>query len=154
KAGANPKTASYDDIGNLSSKSDLAVGGTGIYTYPTPGAGSVRPHAVSSISGTVNGTVNPEYKYDADGNLTCIYTGVSCSGQGTIFESNTWTSYDMSLKVTQGTSSVKFTYDSEHARVLQHFVNGSTTADTTYLNDPVTGTMSEMLVSGGTTTWH
>jgi hypothetical protein len=32
-----------------------------------------------TISGTVNGSQNPGYRYDADGNLTCEYTGPNCS---------------------------------------------------------------------------
>lgn len=53
----------YDAIGNLS------VNAGKLYTYPPSGAGSVRPHAVSSITGTVGGVVDPVFTYDDNGNL-------------------------------------------------------------------------------------
>ena len=39
-------------------------------TYSYSSTGSSLPHAVSSISGTVNGVVNSSYSYDANGNMT------------------------------------------------------------------------------------
>jgi len=36
---------------------------------------------VSSIAGTVNGIQGPNYRYDADGNLICVYTGATCVGE-------------------------------------------------------------------------
>jgi hypothetical protein len=48
------KTVGYDALGDITSKSDV-----GTYTYPT--AGNPLPHAVSSITGTVNGVTNPTY---------------------------------------------------------------------------------------------
>ena len=32
--------------------------------------GQPRPHAVTSITGTFNGIVNPSFSYDANGNMT------------------------------------------------------------------------------------
>lgn len=55
---------SYDAAGNLTAKT-----GVGVYTYPSPGANSVRPHAVSGIAGSVMGLTNPNFSYDANGNL-------------------------------------------------------------------------------------
>jgi hypothetical protein len=77
------KSAAYDDIGNIALKSDLADtnGGTGAYTYANPT--HPLPHAVQSILGTVNGVADPNYKYDADGNLTCEYTGANRAGGAT-----------------------------------------------------------------------
>ncbi|MFX1678909.1 Ig-like domain-containing protein [Mitsuaria sp. CC2] len=54
----------YDEIGSLSSKSNV-----GTYSYPASGAGSVRPHSVTSIAGTVAGIQNPTFSYDDNGNL-------------------------------------------------------------------------------------
>lgn len=54
----------YDALGNITSKSDV-----GAYIYNASGINSVRPHAVSQITGTVNGIVNPAFSYDANGNL-------------------------------------------------------------------------------------
>ena len=42
----------------------------GVGTYVYPPAGQPRPHAVTSITGTVNGVTNPSFSYDANGNMT------------------------------------------------------------------------------------
>ena len=128
--GTGTKTVAYNDIGNITSKSDV-----GTYSYPTPG--SARPHAISSITGTVNGVVNPSYTYDANGNMT--------AGAG---RTVTWTSFNMVDTITQGSSSFAFTYDSEHSRIKQ-VAPGLTTM---YLN--ALGAMSEKAVGSSTTTWH
>jgi hypothetical protein len=49
--------------GNITSQA-----GVGTYTYPAPG--HARPHAVTSITGTFNGIVNPTFTYDSNGNMT------------------------------------------------------------------------------------
>ncbi|MBN8487531.1 MAG: RHS repeat-associated core domain-containing protein, partial [Burkholderiales bacterium] len=41
----------------------------GSYTYPASGAGALRPHALSAITGTVNAITNPSFSYDDNGNL-------------------------------------------------------------------------------------
>lgn len=48
----------YNPIGNLISTTML-----GMYTYPTSGPTSVRPHAVTVAGGNL-------YQYDANGNMT------------------------------------------------------------------------------------
>lgn len=58
------RSYAYDDIGNLRSKDGL-----GTLNYPMSGAGSVRPHALSSVTGTVAGQTDPSFQYDANGNL-------------------------------------------------------------------------------------
>src|SRR5207244_1472015 len=68
----------YDALGNMIYKSDV-----GTYAYPP--SGSVRPHAVSSVSGPVNAT----YSYDANGNLL--------SGAGRTF---TYTGFNMPVTIT------------------------------------------------------
>ncbi|MBC7260588.1 MAG: RHS repeat protein, partial [Chloroflexi bacterium] len=55
-------TYAYNAIGNLTSKTENGV--TWSYTYPNSGPGSVRPHAVSSLS---NGW---SYQYNANGSMT------------------------------------------------------------------------------------
>src|SRR5665213_82063 len=97
------KTVGYDAIGDISPKT-----GVGTYSYPTSGSSSVRPHAVSSIAGTVNGVVNPTFTYDANGNMT--------AGLGRTI---TPTSYNMAASVVQGSTSICLSYDSEHNRILQ-----------------------------------
>jgi hypothetical protein len=71
----NCKTVGYDaaGIGNITLKSDA-----GSYSYPAPG--SARPHAVASVTGSVDGITNPLYAYDANGNMTCMSTGAGCTG--------------------------------------------------------------------------
>jgi RHS repeat-associated protein len=79
------KTYTYDEIGNLLSKT-----GVGNYSYPVSGAGSLRPHAVTSISGSVASQSNPTFGYDANGNLM--------SGANRTI---TWTSFDMPASITR-----------------------------------------------------
>ena len=138
--GITSKTVGYDALGDITAKSDV-----GTYSYPT--AGSARPHAVSSITGTVNGVTNPSYTYDANGNLT--------AGAG---RTVTPTSFNMVASVVQGTTALCFTYGDGHDRVEMDTRTSSCTGTlsntTTYLNDPVSGAMSEKVVSGTTTTWH
>ena len=141
------KSVGYDDIGNISSKSDV-----GTYSYPGSGPGSTRPHAVRSISGSVYGLTTAKFKYDDNGNLLCINGGGACSPAG--YESVTYWSFNMANVITQGTDTDTLTYDSEHSRIVQVLANGSTSTTTTYLNDPVNGAMSEKVVSGSTTTWN
>ena len=121
----------------------------GTYSYPASGSSSVRPHAVSSITGTVNGVVNPTYTYDANGNMI--------AGDGRTI---TPTSFNMTASIVQGSTSLCLTYDSEHARIIQVQTTatcaspGSGAITTTYLNDAMSGAMSEKYLTGGTTTWR
>ena len=117
-AGATNATLgfTYDALGNLTYKSDV-----GSYSYPASGPGSVRPHAVAALTGTVNGVSNPSYSYDANGNLT--------SGAGRSF---TWTSFDLPSRISQGATQLDFTYGPEHQRLRQV----SPTATTVYLSAP------------------
>ena len=52
------RTFVYDDAGNMTNNSGL-----GAYTYPTQGAGAVRPHAVTAAGSN-------SYVYNANGNMT------------------------------------------------------------------------------------
>jgi RHS repeat-associated protein len=141
------KAVAYDSagLGNITGKSDV-----GAYSYPT--AGSARPHAVSSITGTVDGLTNPIYAYDANGNLTCESTGSGCTG--TIGRQVSVTAFNMADTITQGTTTVAFTYDDQHQRIQQSATVSGTTTTTTYLNDAVSGAASEEVVVGtGAPTW-
>jgi RHS repeat-associated protein len=126
------KTLAYDALGDITMKSDV-----GTYSYPA--AGQMRPHAVSSISGTVNGASNPTFAYDNNGNM------LSGANRGV-----TYWSFNMANQITQGTTTIAFTYDTEHARITQVGPAGTTT----YLNDPASGAMAEQVVNGSTTNWH
>jgi len=93
----------YDDIGNLISKTGV---GSGNYVYP--GAGQQRPHAVKEIPGIGS------FHYDVNGNLE--------DGAGRTI---TWNSFDMPVTITRGTDSSTFYYGPDHQRVKQ--VRGNTT---------------------------
>lgn len=136
-AGGSTKTFSYDAIGNITSKSDV-----GTYSYAASGAGSVRPHAVASITGTVhngvNAIANPNYVYDANGSLI--------SGGG---RNLTYTASDLPATVTAGSVSLSFSYDDERKRIKQIAPEGTTL----YLNTG--GLMVEKFVSAeGGESWR
>ena len=107
-AGGALQSFAYDAVGNLTSKTGV---GTGPYIYPGQGTGSVRPHAVQSITG-VSGT----FAYDANGNMLSSPYG----------RTQTWTSFDMPLVLGQGASSSQFLYGPEHQRVKQVRSDGTT----------------------------
>jgi RHS repeat-associated protein len=153
-SGTPSKHYAYDNLGNITQKSDLAGStGSGTYTYPPSGASSVLPHAVTSIAGSVNGAISPNFSYDANGNLTCEYTGSGCTGSAVV-ASDTYTPFNKLQQITLAVGLARFTYDSEHSRITQHVETGTTTSDTTYLNDPATGAMSEKTSFGAITTWN
>lgn len=117
----------YDPIGNLKTRTEAGV--TLTYTYPASGATSVRPHAVSSIAGTVNNVANPGYTYDAAGNM------VSATGRGDLL----WASFDKLSRVTRiigaNTSQLDYTYDADHDRVKEVYnLAGVFKRSTVYLN--------------------
>ena len=131
--GASAKTTDYDSIGNITSKSDV-----GTYAYPT--TGSPLPHAVSSITGTVNGVVNPSFTYDLNGNQT--------AGAGRTL---TWTSFNLPKTITQGASTLTFTLDPEHRRIKQV----APTETTIYLDGPGSGLhVEKVLGTGGSVKWN
>lgn len=144
RAGAMAQSATYDDLGNITSKSDV-----GAYTY-----GGSHPHAVMQITGSVLGNTNPKYTYDADGNLTCVFVGGICGADTSIRETTQWTAANRVRQIKQATFALGFDYDSEHQRLVQHEADGSTLIDTVYLNDPMSGALSEKTISGGVTTWR
>ncbi|UGQ48740.1 NBR1-Ig-like domain-containing protein [Massilia endophytica] len=101
---SQPRVYTYDDIGNLRSKS-----GVGTYGYPEPGANSVRPHAVSSIDA---GSLT----YDANGNL------LTAPGRSTPW---TWTSFDMPKRTTKGSAYSDFVYGADRQRLRQTRSDGT-----------------------------
>jgi YD repeat-containing protein len=60
------------------------------------------------------------------------------------------TAFNMTTAIVQGATTFALTYDDAHNRITQTAPSGTTT----YLNDPISGSMSESVVSGATTTWH
>jgi RHS repeat-associated protein len=104
------KSYDYDDLGNL-----VSATGVGTYTYPASGAASVRPHAVSAITGSVAGVSNPSFTYDANGNLQ---SGAGRSYTLKSFNLPASVSYTRALPAAS-TVSDAFVYGPEHQRVRQ-----------------------------------
>lgn len=105
--GLSPITVTYNDIGNITNKSDV-----GAYTYPAYGPGSVRPHAVTTAGGV-------PYLYDANGNMT--------SRNGATV---TWSTYDYPTAINQaGGNSSSFWYGPDRQVYRQTSVDGSVTDD-------------------------
>ncbi|WP_408001807.1 NBR1-Ig-like domain-containing protein [Massilia sp. SM-13] len=121
-AGQSEQVFTYNEIGNLTSKTSV-----GTYTYPASGANSIRPHAVSTVAGAGFG-------YDDNGNL------LTAPGRATSW---TWSSFNMPLRATKGSSYSDFVYGADRQRVRQVRSDGLTTY--------YAGAM-ETEVQGGTTT--
>jgi RHS repeat-associated protein len=114
----------FNAIGNITSK-------TGVGTYAYPAAGAARPHAVASVSGTVNGVVNPRYRYDGNGNM-------ETDGARRF----TWTSFNMPATLTKdaqggspGAGTSTFLYGPEHQRVRQTWEDAASKVSTIYLSE-------------------
>jgi len=102
------KTTTYDELGNLTSKT-----GVGLYGYPPSGAGSTGPSAVRGVTGNVAGLTNPQFTYDANGNLL---KGLA--------RAYAWSSYNMPSSIDKlngdaATQRTEFVYSTEHERVRQ-----------------------------------
>ena len=105
--GYGQQVFTYDAAGNMLTKTGV---GTGAYVYPAQGPSSVLPHAVQSIPGVGS------FGYDANGNLT--------TGAG---RTASWSSFDMPVQITKGSSSSSFVYGPEHQRARQIRSDGLTT---------------------------
>lgn len=133
------RSFNYDALGNMTYKSDV---GGGTYTYPPSGAGSVRPHAVSSVAGTVNGLSNPLYSYDANGNLTQVNAagGNPCpTPQAAGERCAAYMSFNMPANIkgkdaSGNSTTYTWTYSPEHERVRLVTVLLTGTQTTIYLH--------------------
>jgi RHS repeat-associated protein len=105
--------------GNITSQT-----GVGTYSYPVPG--QPQPHAVTSLTGTFNGIVNPTFSYDQNGNMT------SRAGS-TIY----WTSYNYPSMINAtdatGAESVTLRYGPDRQRWKQQYSNPSYVESTYYV---------------------
>ena len=111
QAGLATQTFTYDEIGNIDSKSDV-----GDYVYGQNGAG---PHALTQTS--LNGNVTT-YQYDANGNQT--------SGNG---RSITYTQYNKPNLITKGGNQNEFDYGPERQLIWQRATIGASgTKETIY----------------------
>lgn len=122
--GMTTRSMSYNALGNITYKSDAG-------TYAYPAIGTARPHAVSSIAGTVNGVANPAFSYDANGNLTA---GLN--------RTLTYTSFNLPATVSApnamlpGTNvTYQYTYNAEHERV-RHIITRADGVFTTFYLHP------------------
>ena len=113
----DPQTVTYDDRGNITSKSDV-----GSYAYGTDILSGAGPHAVASIVPNGTGAVDTAYTYDANGN--------TLTGNGRTYS---WTSFDMPSTITRGAATVAFAYGPGHQRIKQtkpgetiHYFGGGT----------------------------
>lgn len=112
----------YNALGMLLYKSDV-----GYYSYGTQGPASVRPHAMQSVFGAVNGTNG----FDANGNLTSASTGK--------YRSIAYTSFNLpdsqnGLAGPGGLPRHTWQYDDTHARVKEVRVNAAGTRTTWYMH--------------------
>ena len=133
--GGASKAVTYNDIGNILSK-------TGVGTYSYPAAATPKPHAVTAVTGgTLQGAAS--YDYDANGNMTL--------GAGRTL---TWTSFNKVASIAKGTTNVSWAYDPEHHRSKQVSTSGGTTNTTFYFADAASGVMYERAVGPSLTTWN
>ena len=113
----------YDDLGNILTKSDVESGAT--YNYA---AGNAGPHAVTSVG-------SKTYTYDNNGN--------QLTGDG---KTITWSSYNKPTQIQKGSNTSTFSYGPDRARYQQVTDEGSTTTTTTYI-----GGIYEKVVKNTTT---
>lgn len=144
-AGVSKKFTYNTATGNLTSKSDV-----GTYSYGGQPQAS-GPHQLASIAPTINSAavtngVTTSYSYDPRGN--------TLAGDGTSYS---WTSFDRAASVTQGVTTVSYTYDTEHRRVgATTTTNGTTVVGVNeYLWDDATGGYAELNIpTGAGGTWN
>jgi hypothetical protein len=153
--GTIEKTMSYDGggigDGDITGKSDI-----GVYQYAQHGSG---PHAVSSIATTpgenggcalvsckIDGIGNPNFYYDADGNMQCITTATQCDVSAA--RSYAWTSFDMAQSIHAGANATTLAYTPEHQR--GSLTNSSGTLY--YFSNPAAGVANELAPDG--VTWR
>ena len=116
-AGVITQTYAYDSLGNITSRSDA-----GAYTY---GAVNVRPHAVVQIARANGG--NRQFTYDASGNLILeVERDAANNVIATKGRTETWTSFNMTLKLANANTSTQFVYGTDHQRIKEINPNSTT----------------------------
>jgi RHS repeat-associated protein len=115
---------SYDAIGNITSRSDVAGGAA--WTYH-----STKKHAVVQAGSNT-------YSYDANGNAQ------TRNGQGI-----TWTSYNYPTVINGPGKTLTFSYGPDRQRYRQVYTNGSITETTIYI-----GGALEKVTENGITDWR
>ena len=110
---------------------------TGIGTYAYPAAGQPQPHAVTSLTGTFNGIVNPTFSYDLNGNMT------SRAGSTISWFSNNYPA-TISASDATGGEEVQFVYGPDRQRWGQIYTGPSGTETTYYI-----GGLIDLVFTGG-----
>jgi RHS repeat-associated protein len=150
---STPHGVSYDALGDITKKVGLC-GFVGCLTYGNP----AHVHAVTSVSTSGGvfyvGLRTPNFYYDAVGNLLCVTSTTSCS-PSTDAESVSWTASNMVSTIAQGAStSLAYSYNPEHERVIQSSMQSGSVITTSYLNDSAANVMTENVhVPGVSNTW-
>ncbi|WP_239177107.1 RHS repeat domain-containing protein [Actinoplanes octamycinicus] len=113
----------YDEMGNRTTEVLKAASGDTTYKYttPTPGPGSVRPHAVTSVTATGAKSFTKTYGYDGAGNTNS--RPAPTTGNQTL----DWNIEGSLEKVTEGTATTSYVYDADGERLLRSDPNGSKT---------------------------
>ena len=134
------KAIAYDALGGITKKSDICTAAN-CYTYGGTGYG---PHQLASITGNYNGVTNPTFSYDNNGNML--------GGAGFTMS---YTAANNMTTLAEGTNAVELYYGAFENRYKMCVPNcTSATTTTSYLYDPMTGAMSDKVVSGSTTTYN
>ncbi|MBV9990521.1 MAG: VCBS repeat-containing protein [Alphaproteobacteria bacterium] len=134
------KAIAYDALAGITKKSDICTAAN-CYTYGGTGYG---PHQLASITGNYNGVTNPTFTYDNNGNML--------GGAGFTMS---YTAANRMTTLSEGTNAVELLYGAFENRYKMCVPNcTSATTTTSYLYDPMTGAMSDKVVTGGTTTYN
>ncbi|GAA2341240.1 hypothetical protein GCM10010170_024560 [Dactylosporangium salmoneum] len=123
--GADPYWTSYQyrtATGNRISETKHASSGntTRTYTYPTAGANSIRPHAISKVDSTGATISSDTYSYDNAGNVT---TRAIAGGPN---QALTWDAEGHLDTVTDSTGTTRYTYDADGERLVASDSQGTT----------------------------
>jgi RHS repeat-associated protein len=123
--------------GNITSQT-----GVGTYAYPAPG--QPRPHAVTSLTGTLNGISNPSFSYDLNGNMI---------KRASSTQNVSWSSYNYPVTISgsdaTGSEEVQFSYGPDRQRWEQIYTGPSGTETTYYV-----GNNLEVVFNGTTNYRH
>jgi RHS repeat-associated protein len=117
----------YDAMGNITSRSDIAAGAAWSY------------HATKKHAVTQAGSASLAYGYDANGNATVRHGNTI-----------TWSSYNYPTVINGANKSLTFSYGPNRERYRQVYVSGSVTETTVYVG----GLLEKVTVAGGTTDWR
>jgi RHS repeat-associated protein len=113
-------------------------------TLAYPAAGQPQPHAVTSLTGTFNGIVNPTFSYDANGNMT---------NRASATQNITWSSYNYPTAISgsdaTGSEEVQLFYGPDRQRWEQIYTVSGTTEKTYYI-----GGLIDLVFNGGTTNYR